>query len=130
MNYSWRKANTRPPRFLRPGLEDDRIVFKEFIQKLIDTKHLLIYIDEWNFSSSSLPLYSWMKKGEPANKVIRETTNRYNSIAAQWGKNVYFILKSEPSNEESIRNFIRLLMKKLELTVNKEQLMNRTVFLL
>ena len=25
MNYSWHKANARPPRFLRAGLEEDRI---------------------------------------------------------------------------------------------------------
>ena len=34
MNYSWRKGNTRPPRFLRQGLTEDRIIFKEFISKL------------------------------------------------------------------------------------------------
>ena len=129
MGYSWRKANTRPPRFLRQGLENDRTIFKEFIQKLKITKHLIVYIDEWTFNPSSLPLYSWMKKGEPAAKVIRETTNRYNSIAAQWSKNVYFILKNHTSNEESIWDFIKMLMKQLSLTVNKEQLKKRTVFL-
>ena len=129
MGYSWRKANTRPPRFLRQGLENDRTIFKEFIQKLKITKHLIVYIDEWTFNPSSLPLYSWMKKGEPAAKVMRETTNRFNSIAAQWSKNVYFILKNNTSNEESIWDFIKMLMKQLSLTVNKVQLKKRTVFL-
>ena len=31
MNYSWRKANVRPPRSLRAGLEEDRITFIQFI---------------------------------------------------------------------------------------------------
>ena len=31
MNYSWRKANVCPPRSLRPGLNEDRIIFKELI---------------------------------------------------------------------------------------------------
>ena len=30
MGYSWRKSNVRPPRSLRPGLEENRIVFKRF----------------------------------------------------------------------------------------------------
>ena len=86
MGYSLRKADTRPPRFLRQRLENDKIIFKEFIQKLKITKHLIVYIDEWTFNPSSLPLYSRMKKGEPVPKSIRETTNRYNSIATQWSK--------------------------------------------
>ena len=129
MNYSWRKANVRPPRSLRQGLEEDRVIFKEFIKKLIELKFLIVYIDEWSFNSSSLPLYSWMKKGEPANKVIRETTNRCNSIAAKWDKNVYFLLKNETSNDESICDFITLLINQLKITVDKNQLKNRTVFL-
>ena len=28
MGYSWRKSNVRPPRSLRPGLEEDIIVLK------------------------------------------------------------------------------------------------------
>ena len=49
MNYSWRKGNTRPPRFLRQGLEEDRIIFKEFISKLKQAKFAIVYIDEWSF---------------------------------------------------------------------------------
>ena len=129
MGYSWRKANVIYPRSLRQGLEEDRNIFKEFIKKLKDLKFLLVFIDEWSFNPSSLPLYSWMIKGQPADKVIRETTNRYNSIAALWNKNVYFILKRETSTDESICNFIKLLIKQLKITVNKDQLKNRTVFL-
>ena len=49
MNYSWRKGNTRPPRFLRQGLAEDRIIFKEFISKLKRAKFAIVYIDEWSF---------------------------------------------------------------------------------
>ena len=129
MHYSWRKANTRPPRSLRPGLAEDRLVFKEFISKLIQSKFLIVYIDECSFNPSSLPLYTWMKKGETAIKVIRSTTERYNSIAAQWNNNVYFMIKSDTSNEESVHCFINLLIKQLKLTVSKKQLDSRTVFL-
>ena len=49
MNYSWRKGNTRPPRFLRQGLTEDIIIFKEFISKLKQAKFAIVYIDEWSF---------------------------------------------------------------------------------
>ena len=70
MNYSWRKGNTRPPRFLRQGLAEDRIIFKEFISKLKQAKFAIVYIDEWSLNPSTLPWYSWMKKGFPAEKII------------------------------------------------------------
>ena len=34
MNYSWRKANVRPTRFLRSGLSQDRILFKNLLINL------------------------------------------------------------------------------------------------
>ena len=49
MNYSWRKDNTRPPRSLRQGLVEDRIIFKEFVSKLKQTKFVIVYIDECSF---------------------------------------------------------------------------------
>ena len=122
MNYSWRKANVRPTRFLRPGLSQDRILFKKFIDKLYQTTFLIVFIDECSFNPTTIPRYSWMKRGEPADKLIRDTTNRYNSIAAQWDKFLYFVLKTETSNEESIWDFMNLLIKQLRLTVNKNQL--------
>ena len=129
MNYSWRKANVRPPRSLRNGLEEDRTIFREMIWMLVKSKFVIVYIDEWSFNPSSIPLYSWMKKGEQPEKIIRSTTDRYNSIAAQWEKNIYFMIKDETSNEESVWCFINLLMKQLKLTISKGQLERRTVFL-
>ena len=70
-----------------------------------------------------------MKKGEPAEKIIRSTNERYNSIAAQWNKNVYFMMKNETSNEESILCFLNLLVNQLKKTINKKQLETRTVIL-
>ena len=40
-----------------------------------------------------------MKRGEPAKIIIRSTTERFDSIAPQWEDNVYFMIKSETSNE-------------------------------
>ena len=52
-----------------------------------------------------------MKIIKPASAVINNTTEGYNSFAAQWENNVYFLIKSETSNEESILCFIKLLIK-------------------
>ena len=102
MNYSWMKANVRPTRFFWPKLSQVRILFKKFIEKLNQTEFLIVFIDECSFNPTTISRYSWMKRGEPADKLIRDTTNRYNSIAAQWDKFVHFDLKTETSNEESI----------------------------
>ena len=69
-----------------------------------------------------------MKKGEPAEKIIRNTTERYNSIAAQWDKYAYFIIKNEILNKESILNFTILLRNQMKLNVCKKQPEMRTVF--
>ena len=70
-----------------------------------------------------------MKKGKPAIKVIRETSNRYNSVAAEWGEYVYFLIKTDTTNEDSIWHFIKQLIIQLQFTVDKNQIRNRTVLL-
>ena len=105
MNYTLRKANVRPSRSLWPELNENRIIFKELISMHVQTWYLIVHIDEWSFNPSTISLYSWMKKGEQEEKII-STTERYNSIAPQWNKYVYFMIKNETLNEESILNFI------------------------
>ena len=63
-----------------------------------------------------------MKKGEKADKIIRDTSNRYNSIAIQLDKNLYTFIIKWYFNKESICNFIKLLVIQLQLTVNKDHL--------
>ena len=43
-----------------------------------------------------------MKKAKPAKKIMRSITERYNSIAVQSNKNVYFMTNNEASDKESI----------------------------
>ena len=130
MNYSWCKANVRPPRSLRAGLEEDRITFIQFINNLKTAKFVIVYIDEWSFNSATLPLYTWMKKGEDASIVIRDSNTRFNSIAAQWKTYLYFMIKDETSKEDDICQFLILLKRQLELTIQKDQLKNRTVLMM
>ena len=70
-------------------------MFKNFIVKLNQTRFLIAFIDEYSFNPTIIPRYSWMKWGEPTEKLIRDITNWYNSVAAQWDKFVYFVLKTE-----------------------------------
>ena len=77
------KSKHKTTKSLRAGLDDDRLVFSKFVKMLINAKFIIVYIDECSFNSSSLPLYTWMKKGEPPVKVIRDNSKRYNSIAGK-----------------------------------------------
>ena len=65
-------------------------MFKSFIEKRNQTKFLIVFIDECSFNPTTIPRYLWMKRGIQSEKLIREATNRYNSITAQWDKFVYF----------------------------------------
>ena len=122
MNYSWRKTNVRPPLSLRARLEEDRIAFIKFVNNLKTSKYVNVNINEWSFNSSTLPLYTWMKKGEDASIVIRDSNTRFNSIAAQWETYLYFMIKYETSKEDDICQFLILLKRQLELTIQKDQL--------
>ena len=83
-------------------------LFLKSLSQNLNKQNLLLYtLMNEVFNPSTLPWYSWMKKGFPAEKLFRNTTDRSNAIAAQWEKNVYFMIKSETSNEESISYFIK-----------------------
>ena len=109
MNFWWRKSSQRPPRWFQDWLEDARKVFKDFINKLHETGFVIVWIDESSFSSSALPLYSWMKRGWDAERVIRPSSQRFNVIAAQWNKEAYFMMKSNTTNDNQFWDFIKLL---------------------
>ena len=71
-----------------------------------------------------------MKRGEDASIVIRDSNTRFNSIAAQWENNIYFLIKDEASKEDDICQFLIMLKKQLEFTINKDQLNRRTVLMM
>ena len=113
MNFGWRKASQRPPRWFQSWLEEARKVFQKFINKLREAGFVIVWIDESSFSSSALPLYSWMKRGWDAERVIRPSSQRFNVIAAQWNKEAYFMMKSKTTNKDQFWEFIKLLDKQL-----------------
>ena len=82
---------------------------------------LLCLLTKVHFSSASLPLYSWMLKGWDAERVIRPSSKRYNAIAAQWNKELYFVIKSDSTNETfskkifgNIANFDKEIFRKIQ----------------
>ena len=100
MNFGWRKASQRPPRWFQSWLEEARKVFQKFINKLREAGFVIVWIDESSFSSSALPLYYWMKRGWDVERVIRLYSQRFNVIATQWDKEAYFMMKIKTTNED------------------------------
>ena len=91
LNFRWRKASQRPPRWFQESLEEARNIFKQFILKLKEREFIIVWIDESSLNSVALPLYSWMMKGKDPDRIIRNSSERYNVIAAQWRKEVYYM---------------------------------------
>ena len=114
MNFGWRKSSQLTPRWFQDWLEEARKVFKDLINKLHETGFVIVWIDESSFSSSVLPLYSWMKRGRDAEWVIRPSSQRFNMIAAQMNKETYFMMKSNTTNDNQFWNFIKLLDQELK----------------
>ena len=84
------------------------------INKLHETGFVIVWIDESSFSSSAIPLYSWMKRGWDAEWVIRPSSQRFNVIAAQWNKEAYFMMKSNTTNDNQFWDFIKLLDQEIK----------------
>ena len=126
---SWRRANIRPPLSLRPNLNEDRMIFTKFIKILKKINYTIVWIDECSFNASTFPIYTWSKIGEEADQLIRDTSSRYNCIAALYEKNVYFNLKKESTTEDDFCNFIELLKDELDWMIDKNQLKNRTILM-
>ena len=95
MNFGWRKASQLPPRWFQSWLEEAKKVFLKFINKLQGAGFVIVWIDKSSFSSSALPLYSWIKRGWDAEHVIRPSSQKFNVIAAQLNKESYFMMKSK-----------------------------------
>ena len=109
MKFGWRKVSQRPPRWFQNWLEEARKVFKIFIDKLKEAGFVIVWIDENSFSSAALPLYSWMKRGWDAERVIRPSSQRFNVIVAQWNKEAYFMMKRKTTSDNQFWDFINLL---------------------
>ena len=114
MNFSWRKASQHPPRWFQESLEEARNIFKQFILKLKEREFIIVWIDESSFYSSALSFYSWMLKGKDPDRIIRNSSERFNVIAAQWRKEVYFMLKRSTTKEEQFKEFWKQLDNKLK----------------
>ena len=127
MKFGWRKASQRPPRWFQNWLEEARKVFKIFIDKLKEAGFVIVWIDESSFSSSALPLYSWMKRGWDAERVIRPSSQRFNIIAAQWNKEAYFMMKRKTTSDDQFWDFINLLDNELQSRLAKTTYERRMV---
>ena len=103
MNYSWRKANVRPPRSLRAGFEEDRIPFIQFINNL-KLQSLLLFILMNDRLIQRHYHYTLDEKRRRCEFVIRDSNKRFNSIVAQWEIYLYFTIKDETSKKMTFVN--------------------------
>lgn len=127
LGYSWTKANTRPIQYLRPGIQEDKVVFKEFIKLLEKMDFTICYVDECSINATGLPIYTWSKKGQEQEKLIRGATDRYNAIAALVDDRCMFRIKKGRSNAETFKEFLTNMKKELEVILGVNQLKYRTV---
>ena len=129
LNFSWRKASQRPPRWFQESLEEARNIFKQFVLKLKEREFIIVWIDESSFNSAALPLYSWMLKGKDPDRIIRQSSERFNVIAAQWRKEVYFMLKRSTIKEEQFKEFWMQLDNELKFRLAKNTYEKRMVIM-
>ena len=127
LNYSWQKANVRHPNFLKPGTEENKEAFIEFIAMLKVCNYTIVYIDECQFNAGCLPLYTWNKVGAEPAKVIRKKNDKCNCIAAQVERFKMFHIKEENTTEDSFIKFLTKLRDELTCILAKNQLEKRTV---
>ena len=127
LNFSWRKESQRPQRWFQNSLEEARNIFKQFILKLKERELSIVWIDESSFNSATLPLYSWMLKGKDPDCIIRKSSEWYNVIAAQWKKEVYFMLKRSTTKEEQFKEFLIQLDNELRFRLAKNTYEKRKV---
>ena len=119
MGYSWRKANFRPRRYLAPELPSKRILIYDTIKLLKVLKYTIVWVDEVHFTTDNLNRHTWSKKGQEADKIVYDNSNRYNAIAAKWDKNVYFNVKSSTTDATQFIDFIDNLWVELAKTLTK-----------
>ena len=60
-----------------------------------------------------------MLKRKDPELIIRNSSERYNVIAAQWRKEVYFMLKRSTTKEEQFKEFLMQLDNKLRFKLAK-----------
>ena len=78
LNYSWRKANARPPRLLSQDLTRPSNLI-ESISKLVISKFIRVYTDEWYCNLHYfLYIYKWRKVKQlikQSEALLKEITN-------------------------------------------------------
>ena len=60
-----------------------------------------------------------MLKGKDPDRIIRTSSERFNVIAAQWRKEVYFTLKRSSTKEEQFKEFLMQLDNQLRFRLSK-----------
>ena len=70
-----------------------------------------------------------MLKGKDLDRIIRNSSERYNVIAAQWRKEVYFMLKRSTTKVEQFKEFLMQLDNELSFRLTKNTYEKRMVIM-
>ena len=70
-----------------------------------------------------------MLKGKDPDRIIRSSSERYIVIAAQWRKEVYFMLKRSTTKEEQFKEFLMQLDNELRFRLAKYTYEKRMVIM-
>ena len=70
-----------------------------------------------------------MLKGKDPDRIIRTSSERFNVIAAQWRKEVYFMLKRSSTKEEQFKEFLMQLDNQLRFRLSKNTYEKRMVII-
>ena len=70
-----------------------------------------------------------MLKGKDPDRFIRKSSERFNVIAVQWRKEVYFMLKRSTTKEDQLKNFWMQLDNELRFRLAKNTYEKRMVII-
>ena len=70
-----------------------------------------------------------MLKGKDPDRIIRTISERFNVIATQWRKEVYFMLKRSSTKEEQFKEFLMQLDNLLRFRLAKNTYEKRMVII-
>jgi transposase len=74
-------------------------------------------------------MYTWMPKASEPTQVMRPGGQRYNAIAAQWNREVYFSIKTVTTTKSQYCEFLKSLNRRLQTRLTKLQYECRTVLI-
>ena len=85
LGYSFKRCSSRPFTLNHKALKLKKALFTIKLLKMINQGSIIINVDEWVFSQSTKPNYSWSKVGVPSNRsteIVKGSISIVSSITS------------------------------------------------